>query len=88
MHRLMQSLPDIPAAARKSAIERFSETQPPILLPPNKRKWRSRCWRSSTIWCSPNCLRLEAARRCRSLGEMHAQELRQSKFRDRWTVWR
>ena len=38
VHRLMQSLPDIPVAARKSAIERFLRTLPPIFLPPNKAR--------------------------------------------------
>ena len=54
VHRLMQSLPDIPAAGRKAPSNGISRVLRRISFPPSRPRSRGKSWPSSTIWSLPS----------------------------------
>ena len=69
VHRLMQSLPDIPAARRAKAAEEYSRQSRQRIRPrTTPRRSPNRCCSCSTMRSSPRCSCPAAGPKCRSLG--------------------
>ena len=88
MHRLMQSLPDIPAAARKSAIERYLRSAAADFLSAEQAEMAQQVLAILNDLVFAEVFAPGSRAEVPIVGRIACEALRRSRFRARWTGWR